>query len=410
MKHIYKSGLKLISEYKFKENTSAFRLYVNIGSIYENPKEKGIAHLVEHLIFKSTKTKTTLEIAKELEMYGATINAYTNYDITCFHFTVLNDNFLNCIKIYSDMIFNKDIKQDEFEREKQVVIQELCMYQDLYDSVNEENYYKEYYGWDPIIGYRNILESITLEDVMNFIHKYYIPQNMLISTVSNYPSFIIKRIIRKYFADKNNDGVNTSMIKIKPKKLIKFDNKAKKVKSKSAQAQVFIAYDVNRYDPLSATYITYISNLCNLGLSSVFFEEVREKEGLCYGIHAETDYFFNKEIFNNYPSTFNVLIKTEVPNVKKVINKVDYVMNHLPELIDKQDIVKLKNFYKQHDITVEERAGYNARHFDDKKFISIDKTFKICKKMTLKKAKSIIIKCFTTKPKYKAMLLGQFKN
>lgn len=410
MKYVFKSGLKLIHQTRFVDKESAFQVYVNIGSILENPKEKGISHLVEHLIFKSTKKRSTTDIAKELETCGAVINAYTDYDVTCFHFTVLTENFEKCMEIYSDMIFNKEIKQEEFEKEKQVVIQELCMYQDYFDVTNEENFYKEYYKWDPIIGYREILESITLEDVMNFIHKYYVPKNMLISTVSSLPGFIVKKYVKKYFECQNNDGVNTTtqwlQVKYKP---VRFNNSIKKVKdNKCTQAQLFMSYEMARNDWLTWLYAKYIAKLCSYGLSSVLFEEVREKEGLCYGIHTQINTYINPFIDAKFPNTFNVAIKTEVKNVKKAINKVDYVMNHLPELIEQTDITKLKNYYKRYDITNADIASYNAAHYYDHKFISYKKYIKICKNMTLKKAKGIIIKTLTKRPKFKAILLGKF--
>ena len=158
----FKSGLKLVYQQNPLAHKSIFQVYVNVGSLIEDKKSLGICHLVEHLMFKYTKTKTTEEISVELEKCGANINAYTTFDTTCFHYISSHKNFKKCMEIFADMILNKNISEEEFEKEKEVVIQEYYMYQDQPDAVNISNYYERFYKWKDIIGEVDVLKEITL--------------------------------------------------------------------------------------------------------------------------------------------------------------------------------------------------------------------------------------------------------
>ena len=107
------NGLVVLYEKNKVSNKDAFYVNVLTGSALENDNEKGINHLVEHLMFKASHKRTTKQISEELEQQGAIVNAWTNYDSVCFHFECLPEKLNKCAEIYADMLLNKNINKKE---------------------------------------------------------------------------------------------------------------------------------------------------------------------------------------------------------------------------------------------------------------------------------------------------------
>jgi predicted Zn-dependent peptidase len=195
-----KNGITVINQ-RAKTTLAHMRIYFKVGSIVETAGQKGIAHLTEHLMFKGTQTRTAAEVVKLLEIKGAKVNAFTDYENTCYFASIKLEFLKTIFDLFSDMIKNKRITRDEFETEKSVVIQELKSYQDEHDACNQDNLCKQVYGVDPIVGFENTLRKITLKDVYAFMKKYYVASNMTISLLSDKPHKDIKFLLEKYFED-----------------------------------------------------------------------------------------------------------------------------------------------------------------------------------------------------------------
>ena len=344
------NGLVILYEKNTVNNKDAFHVNVLTGSALEGPKEKGINHLVEHLMFKASHKRTTKQISEELEQQGAIINAWTNYDNVCFHFECLPEKLEKCAEIYADMLLNKNLNKEEFEKEKSVVCQEIAMYEDDFEATNESNYYREFLGMEDVAGSIKSVKSITLKQVNEFIANRYVPANMVISVCSHLSFNKIVKIIEKYFG--MNYKYESSHMDLRQRwyntKSTAFNLNIKKKspykqKKDTAQVQVLHAY----YMPdMIATQrmLDLYENVLSAGLSAVLFREVREKYGVCYSINAEFVTLFPHVFNDKLPQILLIKSSTEKKHLKKYLEAVNKVITNLPKIITDKDVERAVNF------------------------------------------------------------------
>lgn len=387
----FKNGLVLLYDKNRYSNTDSFQVNVCTGSLLENDGEYGINHLVEHLIFKSTKKRTTQGIATELEITGANINAWTSYSNVRFYFDVLPKHLEKCAEIYSDMLFNKDIKLSEFKMERDVVCQELAMYNDYPGEINEENWWNKFYGWKPVGGTVDSVKNITLGQVNRFIDKYYNPSNMVISVCSKLSFWKVKKIVAKYFGSKTNseNAVDTeeawAFVNFQGTRLFVpssgFTKDVYKKKKKTSQVQIMYGYDMHDFN---VEEIEFLNDILSDGLSSILFREIREKYGLCYGFHLSTDPYFNKHVSSHYNFISAIKISTEAKNVDKLCKIFEGVMFDVKsgELILDSDIERVKNAYESKQLKSSDIASYNHYRYNSN----------CCCELSLPKKKKEILK------------------
>lgn len=364
----FKNGLVLLYEKNKYSNLDSFQVNVCTGSLLEKKDEYGINHLIEHLIFKSTKKRTTQQISTELEVTGANVNAWTNYSNVRFYFDVLQKHLEKCAEIYADMLFNKDIKLSEFKMERDVVCQELAMYEDHPEAINEENWWKKFYNWEPVGGTIKSVKAITLGKVNRYIEKYYNPKNMVISVCSKLSFWTIKKIVAKYYGCIENreeavtpEEVWTFLNYQGRRMFIPSDIFKKEVytkKKKTSQVQIAYGYDMKNFNPED---IEFLNDILSDGLSSVLYREIREKYGLCYGFHIDTDPYFNKKVMEDQNYVSMIKASTEAQNIDKFCRIFESVMDCVKtgELILDTDIERVKNTYESKQIKAQDVSSYN---------------------------------------------------
>ena len=387
----FRNGLVLLYEKNKYTNLDSFQVNVCTGSLLEKEGEYGINHLIEHLIFKSTKKRTTQQIATELEVTGANVNAWTNYSNVRFYFDVLPKHLEKCAEIYADMLFNKDIKLSEFKMERDVVCQELAMYEDHPDAINEENWWKQFYRWEPVGGTIKSVKGITLGKVNRYIEKYYNPQNMVISVCSRLSFFTIKRIVAKYFGCiENREGATEPaaswvFMNYQSRRCFEpgcaFTKEVYKKKKKTSQVQIAYGYDMKNFNPEE---IEFLNNILSDGLSSILYREIREKYGLCYGFHIDTDPYFNKKVMEEQNFVSMIKASTEAQNVDKFCKVFESVMSDVRsgEMILDTDIERVKNTYESRQIKAEDVASYNHYRYNSR----------VCDEPSLEQKKKKILK------------------
>ena len=401
--------LQFVHEHRVDKNKSFFAIYVKLGSALENSKQKGLCHLVEHLMFKSSIDHTTLELAKELEKYGAQVNAYTSFDSICFHFSVLNEHFVKCFNIFTEMFLRKNITAEEFELEKNVVLQEYYMDQDSPMVLCGDAHYKHYFGLDPVIGFEKTIKSFTLGDVNNFINTYFTPKNMTISAVTNHSHRFVKKLVKKAYVDcfkclYDSDVSDLWARYVSTKSVPK--NSSNILVDQAKTQHIAVQITVPTILPVEEiVYGPYFSVLFSAGLSSVLFREVREKKGLCYGVHLDVDTFDEPHLSDFFGTTLSISTSTEPEKVPELLQTVESVLNHLPALLTHEDIERTNNFFKSEYVSASRYGFYNAINFNIKGIKGLDANIKKRKHMTLKQItkaykKYVLhngtVKCFTT--------------
>ena len=190
----FDNGMRLIFKKVEKERPATLFVCVKAGSVNETDKNNGISHFIEHLNFKGTKTRSAKQISTELEEIGANANAFTSKFTTCFFATTLTEQMENCFDILSDIVFNSKYAEEDIERERKVVYEEIDMYADDPEGVSYEEFTKNFYEGSSlqktVLGTKKSLKGITRQDIVDYVKSNYIAPNIIVSVVIQFhPSF-----------------------------------------------------------------------------------------------------------------------------------------------------------------------------------------------------------------------------
>lgn len=291
----YKSGLRLINSYNPDKMGATILISFDTGSKNETDKNNGISHLIEHMLFKGTKKLTAQEINNAFEGEGANINAYTEKSQTCFYATALVKNIDKCAEILSDMLFNSTFDSEELEKEKKVIYEEIDMYLDspgnvAYEALDQA-FFKGTKYEKTIIGTKKILEKITRKDILDYMAKYYVPENMIISFAGGISFDVAEKITQKYFNSHFKGKVSKpNLCPVTPDAIIKPQNVVVSQSKDINQSHIVIGYPF----PSMFAKDTFICNIIAFifggGMSSKLYQEIREKQGLVYNIFAYPTY------------------------------------------------------------------------------------------------------------------------
>ncbi len=188
---------------------ASLRLYVRAGSAFESPKQAGISHLLEHMVFKGTEQRKPGQVAQDIERAGGYLNAATSFDYTVYMTDMPADKWDLGMEVIHDMVFNAAIDPDELEREKLVVIEELKRNEDSPDSLLFNR--MQPLAWTdttyarPIIGYEQTVKAFTRQDILDYIATFYQPQSMLLVVVGNVDADTVIQEAVKLFGPLRND-------------------------------------------------------------------------------------------------------------------------------------------------------------------------------------------------------------
>lgn len=183
------NGLDVFVKEDHARKVATIQLWVKVGSADEEASERGISHLIEHMAFKGTERRGVGQIASEVEALGGDTNVYTSWDETVFHVTVPSTAIGQGMDILIDVVLHPTIDKNELEREKQVVIEEILEGEERPERkaskvLFQTAYVKSPYQY-PIIGYKEIVEKTSRDDILAFRKKWYVPENMFLLVVGD---------------------------------------------------------------------------------------------------------------------------------------------------------------------------------------------------------------------------------
>ena len=204
------NGLSVLVQPDHRFPLVALRLYVRAGSGYETPKQAGISHLLEHMVFKGTNKRAPGEVAETIEGAGGYLNAATSFDYTVYTIDLPAERWELGLDVLKDMIFNTKLDPGELEREKKVVLAELERGEDNPSSRRFKAMQPLIWGGTsyerPIIGYRDTVASFTRQDILDYIDEFYQPQSMLAVVVGDVDPAVAVAKVKDYFGSLKNHG------------------------------------------------------------------------------------------------------------------------------------------------------------------------------------------------------------
>jgi len=325
-KYTLKNGLRIILVPMKDMTTATTFTIVGTGSRYENEKENGLAHFLEHMFFKGTKKRpNAMEISKELDTLGAKYNAYTGQNQTAYFAKVSAEKILDAMDVMHDLYLNAKLESKEIKKESGTIVQEINMYEDMPASNVHNEFEKLLYGENhplgrPILGPKSNVLNFKRNDFVKYLKRCYSASNTVVVVAGNFPQTKVLAKIKKDFSSMESGDKPVCELFKKTQKNPKLLIRDKKTDQTHLILGVHTPgfLDKNRYA------INILTNILGGGMSSRLFSEVREKRGLAYNIRAMSD-------FHKDTGAFIVQAGVEHENLEKVIKII---------LKEMKDIVK----------------------------------------------------------------------
>ncbi len=294
------NGLRVASDSFDHVETIALGVWLNIGTRHEKKSENGIAHMLEHMAFKGTTTRSALDISKAIEDVGGYMNAYTSREMTAYYVRVLRKDVELAVDILADILQNSTFDRDEFAREQGVVIQEIGRSNDTPDDVVFDYFQSTCFGDHPMgwatLGTEEIVRSLTPGAVKAYMDRHYGVKNMVFSAAGNVDHDQLCGLVGKYFNKLTDKGEQT------PRPAAYVGGDKREIKDLEQVHVVLGLPTVNLFDP---TYYDHmmLASILGGGMASRLFHEIREKRGLVYTISADQYSYTDSGMLTVYAGT-----------------------------------------------------------------------------------------------------------
>ncbi|MDO8445304.1 MAG: pitrilysin family protein [Deltaproteobacteria bacterium] len=338
-KTVLDNGIRILTEDVPHVRSVAIGIWVNTGARHEDKKVNGIAHFIEHMLFKGTERRTAMDIAREMDSVGGILNAFTDREYTCFYAKVLEKHLPMAVDLLSDIFLNSVFDPEELEKERKVVLQEISMVEDtpddyVHDFFNEVVWPEDPIG-RPILGTIESINSLFREDMKGYMRERYIPGDIIITAAGSLNHQELANLLMK-----KGFGPLKPSQKIKGVHTPDFSSQVAVHKKKLEQVHLCLgARSIEQTHPLR--YHNYILNtVLGGGMSSRLFQEIREKRGLAYSVYS---------YLNTYSDTgyLGVYVGTGEGQYKEVLGLVrDELTKLKDELIETEELQSAKEQIK----------------------------------------------------------------
>ncbi|MDE7374768.1 MAG: insulinase family protein [Odoribacter sp.] len=297
--HILKNGLKVIHQ-RIAGRAAWCGLIIGVGSRDERPEEEGIAHFIEHVIFKGTEKRKAFHILSRIEDVGGELNAYTTKEDTCIYASFLPKDYGRTLELFSDIVFHSVFPEKEILKEKEVVIDEINSYKDspgelIFDDF-EELIYRNYPIGRNILGSEQAVKRLRREDILSFVKRNYKPSRMVISSIGDIPFEKLAGLVERYFGEIPGD--EAALVRCRPELYVP---RTKEVEMDTYQHHCIIgnvAYDYTQDNRLALSLLVNV--LGGSGMNSRLNLNIREKYGLAYNVEAAYTPYSDTGVFTVY--------------------------------------------------------------------------------------------------------------
>jgi predicted Zn-dependent peptidase len=262
----------------------AVGFFVDVGSRYEPQEIGGVSHFIEHMMFKGTAQRTAKDIAETLDAVGGQLNAFTTKEYTCYYARVLDEHFDLAVDLLSDMLFASKFKKSDIDRERNVIIEEIKMYEDSPDELVHDLFAATI--WEghalgrPIIGTSEVIAGLSRADIMDFYEAHYNPGKIVVAVAGN--------ISHKHAVEKLRGIFETKKGKTPPRLITAPSPSNKTLCRNKDTEQVHLCVGTPGLSLAHGKIYTFqiLNTILGGGISSRLFQEIREQRGLVYSVYS----------------------------------------------------------------------------------------------------------------------------
>ena len=364
-------------------------LLVGTGSVNEKKAHNGISHFLEHLPFKGTKThKNAKTLSYILDTLGTETNAFTDREFTGYYIKISKKNSIQGLQLLAELVLDPLLRKKDIEDERLVILEEYERGLDEPDHIVDEMLHKILFRNHPIsnsvIGTKKSIQNISVKDLREYHKTHYVPSNMNLVLIGNYPNKIhdhIKKLFRPLSKVEYPYRQPAETSSSKPTFVVK-----KNIGSE--QTCISISFPTVNYNHKDKYILELIETCLSDGMSSRLFTELREKHSLVYTVHAEQLSYQKVGYFE-----INTCLKDK--NIEKTFHIILQELNKLKKkLISKKELDKCKNYVKGNTVITNEDLSNIAEYYAyqltfEKKIINFNTYFKHLNQVTPEQIKEV---------------------
>jgi predicted Zn-dependent peptidase len=333
------NGLRIVTEAMPSVRSVSLGIWIGTGSRVEKGLENGLSHFIEHMVFKGTRNRSAEDIARSIDSIGGGLDAFTSKELVSFNTKVLDEHLPIALDVLSDMVLNPLFREEDIEKEKGVILEEIKSEADQPEFVLHEmfisNFWKGHGLGRPILGTRETVKKFSRQMLCDFYQKVYSPKNILITAAGSLDHNRIVDLIRERFEDLREAG------SLPPDR--KPESSAPIIlKNKESLEQVHITVGVPAYALAhEMRFPLYLLNtVLGGGMSSRLFQNIREKQGLVYSVYSELNLFSDTGCTTIYAGT-------GVETARQVITSINQEIVAIKEnLIGEEELRRAKDHLK----------------------------------------------------------------
>jgi predicted Zn-dependent peptidase len=327
------NGLSILTDTMPHLESASLGVWVKAGSRSESPQEHGISHLLEHMAFKGTKTRTARQIAEEIETVGGEVNAATSIEHTGYFARILKDDVELAADILSDILQNALFDEQELAREQHVIMQEIGASKDAPDDHVFDLFQEAAYPDQPIgrtiLGTAESVRSFNPGSIRDFMARNYVGDHMVIAAAGNVDHDKLVDIAAERFGGLKSNGA------IDPPDA-HYVGGENRIERDHEQAHVVLGFEGRAYNTDGFYAAQILSSILGGGMSSRLFQEVRESRGLCYSVFAFHWAFADSGIFGVAAATGESELDELVPVILGELQRAS-------QDITEEEVIRVRN-------------------------------------------------------------------
>ena len=333
------NGVRVITEPMHHVRSVSVGIWIGSGSRRETPEDNGIAHFIEHMLFKGTATRSAEDIARSVDSLGGNLDAFTAKELVCYNTKVLDQHLPVAFDVLADLVLHPRFAPEDIQKEQGVVLEEIKMEADSPDYLVHEifssNFWKDHSLGRPILGTPQTVKGFNPDTLRRFYSSVYEPSNLVVTAAGNLTHETIEGLVREHFesmppaAQAPADGQPSTHARIS-------------LRNKKELEQVHLCLGVPSYPlPHAQRFVCYVLNtLLGGGMSSRLFQNIRERQGLAYAVFSELSPYRDTGCLSIYAGT-------SIDSARKVVESITREFRQLKEeLVSAEELRRAKDHLK----------------------------------------------------------------
>src|SRR5437773_6961381 len=333
------NGVRVITEAMPHVRSVSVGIWIGTGSRRETSEKNGISHFIEHMLFKGTTSRSAEDIARSVDSIGGNLDAFTAKELVCFNTKVLDQHLSQAFEVLSDLVLHPMFRDEDIEKEKGVILEEIKMEADSPDYLVHEifssNFWKDHPLGKPILGTPQTVKRFDQAMVRDYYTSVYEPSNVLVTAAGNLTHEGLTELVRQSFESLSPGNPA-------PPDPVPGTHARIALRNKKSLEQVHLCMGLPSYPlPHEQRFACYVLNtLLGGGMSSRLFQNIRERQGLAYAVFSE---------LNPYRDTgcLSIYAGTSVESARKVVESITREFRQLKEqVVSDEELRRAKDHLK----------------------------------------------------------------